>query len=160
LIIYEFKGEPLEYRHEQFGTVIITMLAASDLLILILFVNSGILLPVFLEVFVIIFAMMALFYSLSIVINNGTLTCSFGIGVIQKRIPLSEIRQARAVNNPWYGGWGIHWIPGGCWLWNVSGMRGVELTFQDGHRLRVGTDEPETLVRAIETSKASGIKEV
>jgi hypothetical protein len=110
------------------------------------------------ELFIII-TVTVLFYVLTIEINNGILICTFGIGLIQKRIPLSEIRQAKAVNNPWYGGWGIHWIIGESWLWNVSGMRGVELTFQGGHRLRIGTDEPEALVRAIETSKASGIKE-
>ena len=148
----------MEYNHRQFGTTIITILAASLLLIGILFLNSGELFSVFLEVFVIIIAVMALFYSLNIEIANDLLICTFGIGVIQKRIPLSKISQARVVKNPWYGGWGIHWIPGGCWLWNVSGMRGVELTFQDGHRLRLGTDEPEALVRSIESNKASSIK--
>jgi hypothetical protein len=158
LIIYGLKGELLEYRHTQIGTTMIAILSAGFLFILILFLNSGVFHPAFLEVFVIIIAAMALFYALTIEISNGTLVCTFGIGLIQKRILISEIRQARAVNNPWYGGWGIHWIPGGCWLWNVGGMRGVELTFQDNRRLRLGTDEPEALVRAIETSKSSGIK--
>ena len=39
-------------------------------------------------------------------------------------------------------------IPGG-WIWNVSGLDAVELLLGDGRVLRVGTDEPEALSRAI-----------
>jgi hypothetical protein len=149
----------LEYRHTQIGTTIIAILASGFLFILILSFNSGMFHPVFLEVFIIIIAAMVLFYALTIEISNGILTCTFGIGLIQKRIALSEISTVQAVQNPWYGGWGIHWIIGGSWLWNVGGMRGVELTFKDGRKLRLGTDEPETLARAIEASMAgSSIK--
>jgi hypothetical protein len=46
-------------------------------------------------------------------------------------------------------GWGIRWIPGG-WLWNVSGLDGVELVLVNNRRFRVGTDEPEQLAAAIQ----------
>jgi hypothetical protein len=41
-------------------------------------------------------------------------------------------------------------IPGQGWLWNVSGIDAVELTMKNGDRFRIGTDEPEKLVTAIE----------
>ena len=46
-------------------------------------------------------------------------------------------------------------MPGKYWLWNVSGFRAVELVFKDGKRFRIGTDEPESLIRAIENNKTS-----
>ena len=48
------------------------------------------------------------------------------------------------VTTHWIYGWGIRWIPGG-WLWNVSGLDGVELALVSGRRFRIGTDEPEQL---------------
>jgi hypothetical protein len=47
----------------------------------------------------------------------------------------------------WYG-WSIRLTPHG-WLYSVSGLAAVELTLQDGKRLRIGTDEPERLCQAI-----------
>lgn len=98
-------------------------------------------------------AALFLFYALTVEIQNNIITCSFGIGLIRKSIPLSEVQAVRAVQNPWYAGWGIRWIPGQYWLWNVSGFRAVELTMKDGKRFRIGTDEPEALVHAIESNK-------
>jgi hypothetical protein len=49
---------------------------------------------------------------------------------------------------PWYYGWGIRLTPTG-WLWNVSGLARVEVQFDDGHRFRVGSDEPNRLAEAL-----------
>jgi hypothetical protein len=90
-----------------------------------------------------------LLYSLSIEIKDNALVCRLGAGLIRRRILLSEIRQSSKVSNPWYAGFGIHWVPGQYWLWNVSGRGGVELSLKSGERFRLGTDEPEALLRAI-----------
>jgi hypothetical protein len=47
-----------------------------------------------------------------------------------------------------YGGWGIRWSPKGK-AYNVSGNRGVMLTFRDGRRLLVGSQKPEELAAAL-----------
>jgi hypothetical protein len=107
------------------------------------------LLPVLTSSIIILAAALALFCSLSVHIKDNILLCFFGIGLIRKSIPLSEIQQARTVQNPWYTGWGIRWMPGQYLLWNVSGYRAVELTLTNGNRFRIGTDEPETLLNAI-----------
>jgi hypothetical protein len=52
------------------------------------------------------------------------------------------------VRNPWYYGWGVRLTPHGI-LYNVSGLNAVELLLDDGRRVRVGTDEPDALVRAL-----------
>ena len=62
---------------------------------------------------------------------------------------LNEITSARAVTTHWIYGWGVRWIPRG-WLWNVSGLDGVELALVSGRRFRIGTDEPEQLAAAIQ----------
>ena len=146
----------MAYRHTQMGTVMIVALAVGIVLILTLFLSAGAFHPAQVPALIVLAAALALFYSLTVEIKDHTLICRFGVGLIRKRIPLSEIRQVRAVRNPWYSGWGIRWLPGQCWLWNVSGFRAVELVLKNGKRFRIGTDEPESLVHAIETNKAEG----
>jgi hypothetical protein len=85
------------------------------------------------------------------VVRDGGLTCFFGPGMIRKRIALADIREAQAVHNPWIAGWGIRWMPSRYWLWNVSGRDAVELTLANGNKFRIGTDEPEKLVEAIQS---------
>ena len=46
-------------------------------------------------------------------------------------------------------------MPGQYWLWNVSGLQAVELVLNNGKRFRIGTDEPENLVNAIQINKSS-----
>jgi len=61
---------------------------------------------------------------------------------------LSQVQNAAVVRNKWYYGWGIRLTPGG-WLWNVSGLDAVELTFKNGKKFRIGTDEPDRLLQAL-----------
>jgi hypothetical protein len=46
-------------------------------------------------------------------------------------------------------------MPGQYWLWNVSGYQAVELTLNNGKRFRLGSDEPEALVNALQVNKSS-----
>jgi uncharacterized membrane protein len=122
----------------------------------ILVTAAGFSSPLTIAVLVMTGVALALFSSLTVEIEKNTLTCRFGVGLIRRDIPLPDVEHVRAVVNPWYVGWGIRWIPGGCWVWNVSGLQAVELTMKDGRRFRIGTDEPEALVRAIEMAKNTG----
>jgi hypothetical protein len=70
-------------------------------------------------------------------------------------IPLSEIRHHEArTYRPIreYGGWGIRWGRGGR-AYNVSGDRGVQLEFQNGKRLLIGSQRAEELAEAITERK-------
>lgn len=73
---------------------------------------------------------------------------AFRSGFWRKRIPFSEIAEARTVQNSWWFGWGIHLTPYG-WLYNVGGMLAVQLDLKSGRSLRIGTDEPEAFAAAI-----------
>ena len=91
---------------------------------------------------------LALFSTLTVLVRDGAMEVFFGPGLIRRRIPLPRIHAVRVVRTPWYYGWGIRLTPTG-WLWNVSGLDGVEIQFDDGHRFRVGSDEPDRLAEAL-----------
>ncbi|MFZ0791062.1 MAG: hypothetical protein WAM94_15730, partial [Chromatiaceae bacterium] len=97
----------------------------------------------------VLLSLMALFATLTVVVDGTHLSFRFSLGLIGKRIALADIRHCRALRNPWYYGWGIHLYPGGV-LYNVSGLQAVEILLKSGKRLRIGTDEPDALCCAIE----------
>jgi len=53
---------------------------------------------------------------------------------------------------PWLAGWGIRLTPQG-WLYNAWGRDAVQLSFAEGRRFTIGTNEPETLLAAIERAR-------
>ena len=61
-----------------------------------------------------------LFYGLTTKVTLDTITISFGIGLIRKRIELKRVKSIETVKSPWYYGWGIRIIPNGT-LYNISG---------------------------------------
>lgn len=137
----------MSYQHTQAGTVIVVSLGIATIAIAGMAVLMG-WHPVAIVVLCILLACVALFHSLTVEIRGDTLECRFGVGLIRKRFPLAAIRNVESVRNPWYYGWGIHWVLG-LWVFNVSGFRAVQITLASGRRYRVGTDEPEELAQAI-----------
>lgn len=136
---------PVSYRHTQIGYVIIAVVGAGvGAAVYIAAISSGGLMVVLL----VLGATLLLFSTLTTVVAGRVFDVFFGPGLIRRRINLTDIREVRIVRNPWYCGWGIRWIGRG-WLWNVSGLRAVELELSDGRRFRVGTDEPETLAKVL-----------
>jgi len=99
----------------------------------------------------------ALFGVLRVSVGDGQFVARFGwLGLFRRRIDLGEVRQARAVRNKWYYGWGIRLTPHG-WLWNIQGLDAVELELNSGRKTRIGTDQPKELVRAVD--RAIGARE-
>lgn len=138
------------YRHTQTGRVIIGSIAAAMLIVVPLVIVPGAPLGVLAVVLPLVLAGF-LFSTLTVEIDALEMRIFFTGGLIRRRVALAELRSQRPVRNPWIYGWGIHKIPGG-WIWNVSGLDAVELTLADGRILRVGTDEPLALSRAIATA--------
>ena len=136
------------YHHTQIGWVTIIALGMLGLgVVPILWVEATRLLAA--VVMAVLALALILFASLTVTVNGEELALRFGIGLFRKRLALSDVRHYQKVRNPWYYGWGIHFFPGGV-LYNVSGFDAVELSLTNGKRLRVGTDEPAALCRAIE----------
>ena len=138
------------HEHTQFGHVIIWSLLA------IILVASGGLIghrapPVIVSI--ILLVCLVLFYRLKISIEDETLSASFGLGVIRKKVRLAEIASCEPIRIRWWYGWGIHLTPRG-WLYNVSGFDAVAITLHDGKKLALGTDDPNGLATAIRNSIA------
>jgi hypothetical protein len=93
-----------------------------------------------------------LFSSLTVIVDEDELRFYFGPGFWTRRIPLSDIRRVEAVRTRALHGWGIRYTFHG-WLYNVSGLRAVELEVDGEGTIRVGTDEPEKLQAALERAR-------
>jgi hypothetical protein len=91
---------------------------------------------------------LAVFYKLTIKIDNHVLRVSFGAGVVGKTVQLTEIDTYEPVRIRWWYGWGIHLTPYG-WLYNVSGWDAVAIKLRNGKKFAIGTEEPQALVEAI-----------
>lgn len=136
------------YRQTQTGWAIIgAMIAVTAIsLPIVAAMDAGTLSLAFVAAILLVLAM---FSTLTLVVDDRHLSFHFTFGLIHKRIALADIRHLRPVRNPWYYGWGIHRYPGGV-LYNVSGLQAVEVLLQGGTRLRIGTDEPNAVCHAIE----------
>jgi hypothetical protein len=136
------------YEHTQIGWVVLGSLLLPVPLFFVLGAAAGAKLPLLLVV-ALLLVMALLFASLTVRVDGEAISWRFGIGLVRRRIDLAEVRAFAEVENPWYWGWGIRYYRGGK-LYNVSGLSAVELALRDGRRVRVGTDEPGELFRALE----------
>lgn len=99
-----------------------------------------------------IFLLAVISGSLTVKVSTETLLWHFGLGFWKKRIPVTDIEKIEVVRNSWIYGWGIHLTPHG-WLYNVSGLRAVQVTLKSNKSLRIGSDEPEALKDAVLQAK-------
>lgn len=139
----------LPYRHTQIGWVILASLLLPVGIVVPVAVTSVSVVPLVIAV-VLVAVTTLLFGTLSIRVDEQSLCLRFGVGLIQKRVPISTIGGYQEVENPWYYGWGIHRYPGGV-LYNVAGRSAIELVLSDGQRVRIGTDEPAKLFLVLES---------
>ena len=78
--------------------------------------------------------------------EGETLSVRFGpIPLFGKRLRYEDIDEVTAARSRWIDGWGIHYIPGRGWTYNLWGFDCAELRL--GRRtIRIGTDDPQGLV--------------
>ena len=100
---------------------------------------------------IVLVLIMSLFYSLTVSIDEKSVSLRFGIGLIRARFELAEITCAKPVRNHWYDGWGVRILSNG-YFYNVSGLGAVEIALSSGAIHRIGTDEPDILAQAINTA--------
>ena len=97
-----------EYERTQIGYVIIWSLFVPAVLFAInATVGSSPHRTSLLVVSVVLLITLALFYKLTIAINEETLCASFGIGMIRKRVSVAEIVACEPIRIRWWYGWGI-----------------------------------------------------
>jgi hypothetical protein len=139
------------YHHKQIGHISIGVLSAALIVLGVLIVSAG---PNLIAVLVLISIAICLyiFHTLTIEIDDEYLTFFFAHGFWKKKIPIREVAKVETVTNLWYHGWGIHLTPNG-WLYNVSGLKAVEIQKTDGKTLRIGSDEPEKVKEILQKVK-------
>lgn len=135
------------YEHTQTGYLLIAALGGGAALMAILMAIAGFK-WVLLVVLVVLLVCLALGPTLTGTVDENAVRLRFGPGLIRKTILLSDVQSCEEVKNPWWYGWGIRLIPSG-YMFNVSGLRAVELRLKTGRIFRIGTDDPTGLATAI-----------
>ena len=88
------------------------------------------------------------FRCLRVVDEGDVLTVRYGtLPVFYKHFRYADIVGAEQDRSSFIDGWGIHWVPWRGWTYNLWGFDCVRLTFTNNRTVRIGTDDPEGLVR-------------
>jgi hypothetical protein len=135
------------YRHRQKALWVPLTSALFVLIAIGLFVAEGqhpLTLAVALPGFIIFW----LFDGLHVEVNSSQVILKFGHGPIRKVIERKHIAGANPVRNNALYGWGIRLTPHGM-LWNIYGLDAVELTYLNGKRFRIGSDDAKQLLTAV-----------
>lgn len=140
------------YRHTQIGYLTLIVILVAALGIAASLPNEA--RPVSLGVAALLVIIAVLFSSLTVEVGDGELRFHFGPGFWRKRVALSEVAAATPTQSSWWEGWGIRFTLREM-LYNVSGTDAVEIELRSGQRFRIGTDEPEALVQAIQTAMST-----
>lgn len=140
------------YKHKQWGFV--TFAAIPLMAVLVMIMNDLVAIPA--PALGVLFGSLTLvavtFSSMTIEVNESEISWYFGPGLFKKSLPLEEVGQCKKVKNPLWMGFGIH-AYGTGWIYNVSGLLGVEIELKGGSFIRLGTDEPNYLIQAIEDAR-------
>ncbi|MDP6850317.1 MAG: hypothetical protein QGH51_01530 [Planctomycetota bacterium] len=100
---------------------------------------------------------LSLFQGMKVEVDANQIHLSFGVGIIRRKIRMDSIESAAIVRNSWWYGWGIRLTPHG-WMWNISGLDAVELIFKNGKKFRIGTGDPNGLLKALELIKQRNVE--
>ena len=147
-------GDYQVYKHKQWSVVI---LALMPILFSAIIINSQfIAIPA--SAMGVLFALLTIvtfvFSSMTIEVNEIEIKWFFGPGLFRKSLNLEKIGSYKTVRNPIWMGFGIHAFGTG-WIYNVSGLLGIEIELKSGASIRLGTDEPNYLVAAIDDAQAN-----
>lgn len=137
-----------EYKHTQVGYIHVIAWSAIILVLACINVFTGIE-PYTLIFLILLAVLLALLSTLTVRVGGGAITVQFGVGIIRKRIQLSDVETYAKVRNPWYYGLGIRYTPRG-WLYNIYGLSAIELLMKNGRTCRIGTNDPDGFAQALQ----------
>lgn len=147
-------GAPMRrlYEHTQVGMLQIVAILGVMVIIITTTLLAGAFLIPLAVLGLLVFAVLC-FATLTVSVCDDAVRIRFGpIGLFTREFPVADIASAAAVRNPWYYGYGIRWTPDGP-LYNVAGKDAVEIRQYSGKTVRIGTDEPDVLLREIELAR-------
>ena len=93
---------------------------------------------------------------LEVELRRDSLRWYYGwLGWPRWRVALEDIVAVEPARSTWREGWGIRFTREGM-LYNSHGTQAVRLTLRNGRRLRLGSQEPQQLARAIAARIGTG----
>ena len=91
------------------------------------------------------------FHHMTVEDEIDSLAIRFGpLPLLHKRIAYDRITSVESGRTSLVDGWGIHYVPGRGWTYNIWGFGCAKLTL-GGKVIRVGSDDVENLVRFLQT---------
>jgi len=91
------------------------------------------------------------FGSLTVADEGQSLLVRFGpLLLFRKRVEYEAISNAQPAQSSFIDGWGIHYIPGRGWTYNLWGKSCVRLTVS-GRTIRIGSDDARNLAGFIQS---------
>jgi hypothetical protein len=153
----------VQYQHTQRGTVSLAIVASTIALYLALCMWIGIRVPharltlmfVSIAPFVILVPVAWYFSSMTVVVTHDELRWCFGLGR-DWRVARADIESATIVRHGWLGGYGLRWYGPKRWVYIVSGRDTVEVRLKQGGWKRLGTDDPQGLLRSLASKPTLG----
>ncbi len=147
---------PERYHHTQSGALYLITVAVA----IVVFAMAGTAwkeptLVIGLLILAGIFVLLSLMFKHLTVSDEGEyLAVRFGpLPVFRRRIPYADISSVQADRTSWIDGWGIHWVPGRGYTYNLWGFSCVKLEVR-GRVIRIGSDDVENLVKFIKAKIA------
>jgi hypothetical protein len=154
----EFCIAPPEYDHTQWGPMYWLLVAPG---LIALFVAAQLTREpavVAVSLFTAVVTLVAAFSfrSLRILDEGNAMAIRFGaLPIFRKRINYADIASAERDRSTIADGWGIHWVPGRGWTYNLWGMDCVRVTLRNGTTIRVGTDDPDGLAAFLDRKRSA-----
>ena len=145
----------MQYSHTQIGKLMIVVFIFTALLFAGIFIAGREEFTIF-TVALMIFILLILtsFITLTVTIDQEYLRIKFGYGIFCKKFKLTDIMSVKPVKHKWYYGWGVrYWVLTKTWIFNVSGFDQIEIEMKNGNKYRIGTDEVDNLIQAINQIK-------
>jgi len=146
----------MKYEQTQYGwfVIIVFLLVIGFLFLAYLnqWGNNPIPRTPFLIMIAVFITPLALFYKMTIRVEERTVRIIYGIGLIRKEFSPERILNMEIYKIPWYYGMGIRITHEG-WLYSLNSFKSVKITFpKDGKNktILIGSPEPEKLIAVLE----------
>jgi hypothetical protein len=136
------------YRHTQtnFLFALILILALFAAILLVVDTHYGVDAMV---LYILLAIVLMNYLTQTVEVKADKIEVRFGPGIFRRTIALDRIYNLCVVENPQQGRQGVQLIASGL-ITTVAGKQAVEIVLDDESQVRIGTDEPVALARAIE----------